>query len=99
MLPISELPTAVIASISPPNPDSTILLRCELDALPFKEESKLPFSADNGLHHACGHDGHMAVMLSAAKLISKERAFLKKKVVFCFQPGEEGLQGARKLFL
>jgi amidohydrolase len=58
--------------------------------LPLEEQSGLSFAAKKGLHHACGHDGHMAVMLSTISIISRERADLKKKVVFCFQPGEEG---------
>jgi amidohydrolase len=96
--PIPQLPSAIIATITPEKYETTILLRCELDALSFPEQSCLPFSSDNGLHHACGHDGHMAAMISTIKIVARERAELRKRILFCFQPGEEGKRGAYKLF-
>jgi metal-dependent amidase/aminoacylase/carboxypeptidase family protein len=66
--------------------------------LPLKEDSKLPYASTNGLHHACGHDAHTTILLMAAKIIVANKEKLRKKVTFCFQPGEEGKRGAFKLF-
>ncbi|XP_031472909.1 uncharacterized protein LOC116245569 [Nymphaea colorata] len=97
--PLPDIRTAIIARITVPHPTNTILLRCELDALKFKEKSGLPFSSTNeGIHHACGHDGHMASLLVALRYTAKHRDQLRRNVIFCFQPGEEGKAGASKLF-
>jgi len=68
----------------------TIALRTDMDALPLDEETGLPFSSKNkGVMHACGHDGHLAMMLVAAKLLSKNKEKLHGNVKFIFQPNEE----------
>ncbi len=68
----------------------TIMLRSDMDALPVAEETNLPFkSIENGVMHACGHDGHMAMLLVAAKVLSNNREKLKGNVKFVFQPNEE----------
>lgn len=75
---------------------SAVLLRADMDALPVTELTDLPFaSAVDGLMHACGHDLHTAMLVAAAKVLSKNRAELPGDVVFMFQPGEEGHDGAR----
>jgi len=68
----------------------TIALRTDMDALPLDEETGLPFSSKNkGVMDACGHDGHLAMMLVAAKLLSKNKEKLHGNVKFIFQPNEE----------
>ena len=74
----------------------TIGLRADMDALPIQETSGLSFSSKNdGVMHACGHDGHMAILLGAANALSKNKKLKKGKVRFIFQPAEEGAGGAR----
>lgn len=74
----------------------TIALRADMDALPMQETSGLDFASQHdGIMHACGHDGHMAMLLGAAKVLSESNNTLKGKVRFIFQPAEEGDGGAR----
>ena len=73
-----------------------IALRADMDALPIKETSGLEFSSKNtGVSHACGHDGHMAMLLGAARAISDNRKIYNGTIRFIFQPAEEGEGGAR----
>ena len=77
--------------------DKTILFRAELDALPLHESSDLPHSSKNsGVMHACGHDGHMAILLGLAKKIRK-KTFSDKRYILLFQPSEETGRGAGQL--
>src|SRR3974390_1937732 len=72
----------------------TIGLRADMDALPIEEETNLPYaSKTKGLMHACGHDGHTAMLLGAARYLSETRNFAGDAVVI-FQPAEEGGGGA-----
>lgn len=76
----------------------TLLLRSELDALPITEETGLPFtSTHEGAMHACGHDGHMAMVLGAATILSKMEPELAGQIKFIFQPAEEGPGGAKPM--
>jgi hippurate hydrolase len=66
-----------------------------MDALPVQEETRLDFSSEvDGVMHACGHDLHTAMLVGAARLLSAHRESLAGDVVFMFQPGEEGWDGA-----
>jgi hippurate hydrolase len=75
----------------------TIGLRAELDALPVVEKTGLPYASRNaGVMHACGHDGHTAMLLGAAKLLSESRTF-DGTVHFVFQPAEENEGGSLRM--
>lgn len=74
-----------------------ILLRGDMDALPMEEKTKLPFSAENGNCHSCGHDCHTAMLLTAAKMLKEQEHLLKGTVKFMFQPAEELLAGAKDM--
>ncbi|HET7531469.1 MAG TPA: M20 family metallopeptidase [Mycobacteriales bacterium] len=72
----------------------TVLLRGDMDALPVTERSGEEFAATGDTMHACGHDLHTAMLVGAARLLSAHRDRLAGDVVFMFQPGEEGFDGA-----
>ena len=72
------------------NHPHAILLRADIDALPIQEENDLPYrSVCDGVMHACGHDGHTAMMLAAAKILAAHRDELRGEVHFLFQHAEE----------
>ena len=74
--------------------EGAIMLRADMDALPILEESGVPHASKNhGVMHACGHDGHVAMLLGAAATLSESRSFAGT-TYFCFQPAEEGGAGA-----
>ncbi|RGC71758.1 amidohydrolase [Lachnospiraceae bacterium AM23-2LB] len=75
----------------------TVLLRGDVDALPMKEESGLPFASQRENAHTCGHDIHGAMLLTAAKMLKENEAALDGMVKLMFQPGEEPLTGARSM--
>lgn len=72
----------------------TIALRADMDALPIKEETGLPFASSNGNMHACGHDAHAAILLGVSKILSENKDKIKGNVKLIFQPAEEGPGGA-----
>lgn len=77
-------------------PGKTLLLRADMDALSVEEETGLEFRSQNpGTMHACGHDGHTAMLLATARLLHRHRDEIAGTIVFCFQPAEEGFSGAR----
>ncbi len=87
--------TGVVATLAGTEPGAaTIAIRAELDALPMDEKTNRPWSSRNaGRMHACGHDGHMAMLLGAARILS-DAPRLAGTLRFVFQPAEEGLGGA-----
>lgn len=90
--------TGVYAIIRSGRSGHTIALRADMDALPVKEETHLPWESENvGVMHACGHDVHMAILLGCIKILQECRECLKGNVVFLFQPSEEQQGGARRM--
>jgi amidohydrolase len=86
--------TSVTAVLSGARPGPTVLLRGDMDALPVVERVPLDYASTNGNMHACGHDLHTAMLVGAARLLTQHRDLLAGDVVFMFQPGEEGFDGA-----
>ncbi len=77
-------------------PGPTVLLRGDMDALPLTEDTGLDYASRvDGAMHACGHDTHTAMLAGAARLLAARRDDLAGRVLFMFQPGEEGHHGAR----
>ncbi|WP_218671138.1 M20 family metallopeptidase [Microbispora sp. GKU 823] len=75
-----------------------VLLRGDMDALPVHEATGLPYASTvDGAMHACGHDLHTAMLVGAARLLCAHRERVAGDVVFMFQPGEEGWEGARAM--
>ncbi len=88
--------SSVVAVLEGARPGPTVLLRGDMDALPMPEDTGLDFASQvEGVMHACGHDTHVAMLASAARLLAQRRYELAGRVLFMFQPGEEGFHGAR----
>src|SRR5688500_7881214 len=89
--------TGVVGTLRHGNGKRTVGLRADMDALPIAEQSRLGHaSRDPGVHHGCGHDGHTAMLLGAARQLARTRRF-DGTVHFIFQPAEEGKGGARAM--
>ena len=87
--------SSVTAVLRGEKSEKTVLLRADMDALPVTELADLPYKSQiDGVMHACGHDLHVAMLIGAAKLLTKNKSKLNGDVVFMFQPGEEGFDGA-----
>jgi len=79
-------------------PGRSIGLRADMDALPIHEESDFAWrSTVDGCFHGCGHDGHMTMLIAAARYLQANRHQFSGRVVLIFQPAEEGLGGARAM--
>ena len=87
----------IVGIIGGKKPGKTVMLRTDMDALPIKENSGLPFSADNGYGHCCGHDLHTTMLLEAAKILKSCEDELCGTVKLMFQPGEEVFIGSRAM--
>jgi amidohydrolase len=87
--------TGVIGILRTGRAGLTVLLRADMDGLPIQERDALPFASKvRGVMHACGHDGHVAILLGAAGIIMENKDRLCGTIVLCFQPAEEGKGGA-----
>ena len=90
--------TGVLGQLEGSGGGPTVLIRVDMDGLPVQEPMDRPYSSQvEGLMHACGHDGHMAVGLAVADLLSQRRNHLKGNVKLAFQPAEEIASGAQKM--
>lgn len=90
--------TGVVATIKGNRSGGVTALRCDIDGLPIKEMTDVPFKSKNdGAMHACGHDMHTAALLGAAKIINENKQELSGEVRLIFQPDEEGDGGAQRL--
>ena len=88
--------SSVTAVLRGGRPGPVVLLRADMDALPVTETTGLPFTSQiDGAMHACGHDLHTSMLIGAARVLSARQAELAGSVIFMFQPGEEGLGGAK----
>ena len=90
--------TGVTALIRGAHPGPTILLRADIDALPIHEATGAPYASTRaGVMHACGHDGHTAILLAVARVLTGHRDRLRGNVFLVFQPAEEILTGAQAM--
>lgn len=90
--------TGVVSTIEGKNNGKVLLLRADMDALPIVEETNVPYASQTkGIMHACGHDGHMAILLAVARILNNHRNEFSGTVKVVFQPAEEGMGGAEKM--
>lgn len=90
--------TGVVAVIHGKNPGKTVALRADMDALELTDEKEVSYKSKKaGLCHACGHDAHTAMLLSAARILNEKRDEICGSVKLVFQPGEESIIGARTM--
>jgi hippurate hydrolase len=88
--------SGIAALLTGDKPGPTVLLRGDMDALPMPEDTGLDFSSRNaGMMHACGHDTHTSMLVQTARLLSDRKSEISGRVLFMFQPGEEGHHGAK----
>jgi amidohydrolase len=91
----SERTSGFVAVLDGAKPGRTVLLRGDMDALPIEEATGLDFASRlSGRMHACGHDSHSAMLAAAARILCERRDEIGGRVIFMFQPGEEGHHGA-----
>ncbi len=87
--------TGVVGCLDGAKPGKCLLLRADMDALPMQEENDVPYcSKTPGVMHACGHDGHTAMLLCAAKILAAHKEELTGTIKFVFQPNEEEIGAA-----
>jgi len=92
------LQTDVVALVRGKKPGKNVTLRADIDALPLLEKTGAPYASKRkGTMHACGHDGHTAMLLGAALLLNRMRDQLSGSVRFVFQPGEEIVAAGKEL--
>lgn len=92
-----RLGPGLVADLKASTPGPALLLRSDMDALPLREETGLPFACTEEAMHACGHDGHMAMLLGAAAILVEDFDAWNGGVRLLFQPGEELAKGAAPL--
>lgn len=90
--------TGVVGLIHGRGPGRVVLLRADMDALPLNEETGASYASHReGVHHACGHDGHTAILLAVAEILMRHREEFNGVVKLAFQPAEEGPGGAEPM--
>lgn len=90
--------TGVVGLLKGSDSGETVLVRVDIDALPIQEPSDRPYSSVvDGVMHACGHDGHTAIGLAVADLLTKHRDSINGQVKLVFQPAEEIMSGAIRM--
>lgn len=90
--------TGVVAVLEGRQHGPTVLVRCDMDALPIQEENQTEYVSQTANRmHACGHDGHMTIVLAVAKALVREREYMHGQVKFLFQPAEEIAAGAKAM--
>jgi len=89
--------TGVVGLLKGAGRGKTIALRADIDALRLKELTGLPYASKNDCMHACGHDGHTAILIGVAKVLAKLTSRFTGNVKLIFQPAEEGGAGAKQL--
>lgn len=90
--------TGIVATIDSGKPGRVLAIRADMDALPIQEENQVSYcSKHDGIMHACGHDGHIAIALGTAYYLANHRADFKGIVKIIFQPAEEGPGGAKPM--
>jgi amidohydrolase len=92
------LGTDVVAVLEGAHPGPNVTVRADMDALPLQEKTGVPYrSRHDGCMHACGHDGHTAMLLGSARVLRELKQELRGSVRFVFQPGEEVVAAGRDL--
>jgi amidohydrolase len=90
--------TGVVGILEGYRAGKTVAIRADMDALPITEQNEHEFVSQNsGIMHACGHDAHIAMALGTAEILTKMRDKINGSVKFIFQPGEEGMGGAKSM--
>jgi amidohydrolase len=97
-IPVAECAKTGLRAVLQGKPGGkTIALRADIDALPLKEEGDKEYISQNPeAAHCCGHDGHMAILMGALKLLAERKSEFRGNVVFLFQPSEERIPGGAK---
>lgn len=87
--------SGIAALLTGDKPGPTVMLRGDMDALPMPEDTGLDYASKvDNVMHACGHDTHVAMLAGAARMLSERKSSIPGRVLFMFQPGEEGYGGA-----
>ena len=93
---LHETTSGIAALLTGGKPGPTVMLRGDMDALPMPEDTGLEFASRNqNMMHACGHDTHTAMLATTARLLAERKDDMPGRVLFMFQPGEEGHHGAK----